>query len=48
MSPPPVLEFRAEAAGANVDPCAVRVEKDVKVDGLLVRALLLTRGPSGG
>lgn len=46
MSLPPVLEFRAETTGGDPDPRAVRLETDVTVDGLLVRALLLTRGPS--
>lgn len=46
MSPPPVLEFRAETTGGDADQRAVRLETDVTVDGLLVRAFLLARGPS--
>lgn len=46
MSPPPVLEFRAETTGGHADPRAVRLETDVTVDGLLVRAFLLARGHS--
>jgi hypothetical protein len=46
MSPPPVLEFRAETTGGDADQRAVRLETDVTVDGLLVRAFLLARGHS--
>jgi hypothetical protein len=40
----PLLAFRAEGARELVAPCAPRLEREVQVDGLVVRALLLGQG----